>query len=763
MEGAEVTVSWTPVVIVDVVGSILTVVIAVCCALFSREWTNKKPEDIFRHYIFLLTLAIVFFAISRSFGHLFKQILLFNNMSGLWEAISPFSGAINTATFIVIFAFGIYFHRFQWVNLQIEKYQNNLEALVADRTAELEQTTLTLKNVLDSANPICISGVDFELIQANKAYYSIWPKKQEDGENLKCFESRPGPFCNTDQCPLKQLVEGKEEVVVEMSKIKGNKTQEFIVTARPFRDANGKLIGVVESFQDITERKRTETALASERERLAVTLRSIGDGVITTDISGKIVLINKVAEQLTGWNQIEAVGRPIEEVLNIVDEKRRTQAENPVPKVIHSGRIIDLPYHSALISKNGEIRSIADSGAPIRDKDSKIIGVVVVFRDVTEKKRMEEELLKTKKLESIGVLAGGIAHDFNNILAAILGNIELALLDSSMGEKPRKLLSEAEKASLRAKDLTQQLLTFSKGGEPVKEASSLQEVVQDSANFVLHGKKVACEFHFPDDLWLVEIDRGQISQVVQNIIMNATDAMPTGGMIRVSCENIDSIDNINLSPNKKYVKISITDSGAGIAANVIDKIFDPYFSTKTKGNGLGLAISHSIITKHGGHIEAVSQPGEGTTFTIFLPAASKPPARIEQAEKSAETRPPAKILIMDDEEMVRNMAEEMLSRLGHEVVLAKDGYEAVRLYRESLETDKPIDLAIMDLTIPGGMGGKEAIKEILSANPEAKVIVSSGYSNDPVMSSFKDYGFSGAVVKPYQLEQLAKAINEVLS
>jgi len=763
MGRAVVTVPWAPVVIVDVVGSILTVVIAVCCAFLSRQWTNKKPEDIFRHYIFLLTLAIVFFAISRSFGHLFKQILLLNDMNSLWEAVSPFSGAINTATFIVIFAFGIYFHRFQRVNLQIEKYQNNLEALVAERTNELEQTTLTLKNVLDSVNPICISGLDFELIQANKAYYSIWPKRKGADNNLKCFESRPGPFCNTAQCPLKQLMEGKEEVVVETSKTKGSSTQEFIITARPFRDAKGKLIGMVESFQDITERKRAETALASERERLAVTLRSIGDGVITTDISGKIVLINKVAEQLTGWNQTEAVGRPIEEVLNIIDEKRQTQAENPVPKVIHTGRIVDLPPHLALVSKNGEIRSISDSGAPIRDKDSKIIGVVVVFRDVTEKKRMEEELLKTKKLDSVGVLAGGIAHDFNNILAAILGNIELALLDGSMVEKTRKLLGEAEKATLRAKDLTQQLLTFSKGGEPVKETSSLQEVVQDSASFVLHGKKVACEFHFPDDLSLVEIDKGQISQVVQNIIMNATDAMPGGGIIRVSGENIDSTYNLNLSPDKKYVKISIADNGTGILPNVMDKIFDPYFSTKTKGNGLGLAISHSIITKHGGHIEVDSQLGEGTTFTIFLPAASKPPAPIKQTEKSAENGLHTKIMIMDDEEMVRNVAEEMLSRLGHQVVLAKDGDEAVRLYRESLETKIPIELAILDLTIPGGMGGEEAIKKILSTNPEAKAIVSSGYSNDPVMSSFKDYGFCGAVVKPYQLEQLEKAINEVLS
>ena len=758
-------VSWTPVVADDIVGSILTVIIAVYCALLSWKWTKRKHEDIFRNYIFLLTIAIVFFAISRSFGHLVKQILLFNHKDDIWHSISPFSGAINTATFIVIFAFGIYFHRFQKVHLQIEKYQNNLEALVADRTAELEKTTDTLRNVLDSANPICITGVDFVPIQANKAYYAIWPKAEGMPETAKCFESRPGAYCDTDQCPLKQILEGKKEVVLEMFKKTEDETLEFIVTARPFLDANGKLIGIVESFQDITARKRSETALVSERERLAVTLRSIGDGVITTDISGRVVLINKVAENLTGWKQTEAVGRPIEEVLAIIDEKTKTPSENPVPKVLATGRIVELPYHSALIAKDGAIRSIADSGAPIRDMNSEIIGVVVVFRDVTEKNRMEEELLKTKKLESVGVLAGGIAHDFNNILAAILGNISLALLDESMQEKTRKLLSRAETASLRAKSLTHQLLTFSRGGEPVKETASLQEVIEDSARFVLHGKPVACKFSFPDDLWLVEIDRGQISQVIQNIIINATQAMPDGGTISVSCENAASaVNNINLAADRKYVKIVISDTGIGIPADVVERIFDPYFSTKIQGIGLGLAICHSIITKHGGHIEVASKPGKGTVFSIFLPASEKTSLLPNQeTEKTNQSGRPARILVMDDEEMVRKLAEETLSLGGHEVICAKDGAEAVRLYKESIARNQPFDLTIMDLTVPGGMGGQETAKEILSINPQAKVIVSSGYSNAPVMASFKEYGFCDAIVKPYHPKQLLQVVGNALS
>ncbi|MEJ2690208.1 MAG: response regulator [Deltaproteobacteria bacterium] len=528
------------------------------------------------------------------------------------------------------------------------------------------------------------------------------------------------------------------------------------------------MIGIVENFQDITQRKKMERALSAERERLAVTLRSIGDGVVTTDISGKIVLMNKVAEILTGWEQSEAIGRPIEEVMTIVDERTKTAGVNPVSKVLQTGQLVGFPAHTALIAKDGSIRSIADSGAPIRNKNSEVIGVVVVFRDVTEKNRMEEELLKTKKLESVGVLAGGIAHDFNNILAAILGNISLALLDGNLQKKTRELLNHAEKASLRAKSLTHQLLTFSKGGEPIKETSSLEEVIEDSANFVLHGKTAACEFNFPENLWLVDIDKNQISQVIQNIIINATEAMPGGGTIRLSGENIEPIANHlhSLPEGQKYVRISIADQGTGISADVVDKIFDPYFSTKSKGSGLGLTICHSIVTKHSGKIEVASDSGKGTVFSIYLPTSSDNisiTAQQRKPEKSGKARKMAKILIMDDEEIVREVTQEMLSYAGHRVSLAENGSEAIRLYKEAQAANDPFDLTIMDLTIPGGMGGMEAIKEILSINPEAKVIVSSGYSDDPVMASFKKYGFCEAIVKPYQLDDLLKTIDKVLA
>ncbi len=526
-----------------------------------------------------------------------------------------------------------------------------------------------------------------------------------------------------------------------------------------FVEYNGK--GFNCSFvRDISERKLAEKNLSSEKERLAVTLRSIGDAVITTDLSGNIVMLNKVAENLTGWSNAEAFGRPLEEVFHIVNEQTRDVCENPVTKVISSGQIIGLANHAILVARDGTERRIADSGAPILDSDGNVLGVVLVFRDVTEQSKIEKELLKVKKLESIGVLAGGIAHDFNNILTAILGNINLALFDTGLKNETKKLLSEAEKASHRARDLTQQLLTFARGGEPVKEVSSLESVTKDSANFILHGGKVACRFDVPEDLWLVDIDKGQISQVIQNIVLNASQAMPEGGVVTVTCENYSSDDApiIPAPRKKKFVKIAIRDKGIGIPANVVEKIFDPYFSTKQEGSGLGLAITHSIISKHGGHISVDSSPGVGTTFTLYLPASEHENAKTQKSEDYINPSSHAKVLVMDDDEMVRNVVKAMLVQLGHEVFLSADGREAVKLYKGSMDSSKLFDLVIMDLTIPGGMGGEEAVQEILKIDPKAKVIVSSGYSTDPIMSNFRDYGFCSAIVKPYQRQELSRII-----
>jgi PAS domain S-box-containing protein len=532
------------------------------------------------------------------------------------------------------------------------------------------------------------------------------------------------------------------------------------------KDRTAELARTNEDLRDeIQERRLAENLLASEKERLSVTLRSIGDGVITTDINGLVVLMNKVAEKLTGWCQEDALGRPLSEVFRIISEKTREPAENPVEKVLETGQIIGLANHTALIARDGSERSIADSGAPVRDRNSTIIGVVLVFRDVTDQLRTEREWSKIRKLESVGVLAGGIAHDFNNYLTAILGNVSLALLDPNITSRTRNSLGDVRKASLRAKDLTQQILTFAKGGEPIKKTTSFAEIIKDSAGFVLSGNKVACQYRIAQDLWLVEVDEGQISQVVQNLVLNASQAMPEGGIITATCENVLSAEEPPLSSAQyaKYVKLRIQDSGIGIPYDMIDKIFDPYFSTKQKGSGLGLAISHAIIAGHDGHVFVESNPGEGTTFTVYLPASDKAAASPPQCGAYRQ-RPTykARIMIMDDEKMIRNMAREMLRELGHEAVLARDGQEAVHLYGKAFGTEKSLDLVIMDLTIAGGMGGKEAVQRVLAIDPGAKVIASSGYSTDPILASYKDFGFCNAISKPYEIEELSKTIEKVL-
>ncbi len=507
--------------------------------------------------------------------------------------------------------------------------------------------------------------------------------------------------------------------------------------------------------------------LQNESRKLLVTLRSIGEGVITTDTNGNIVLINKITEQLTGWTQQEAAGLPIENLFDIVHKKTGESCDNGVEKVLSAGKIVTLGNDKILIARNGSQYEIKSSVAPIFDQKNKAIGTVLVFRNVTEERKMETELLKIKKLESVGVLAGGIAHDFNNILAGILGNIELAELYTTHDHKSYSLLNEAKKASIRAKKLTQQLLTFSKGGAPVKQTSSIEKIIIDSANFALHGSSVVCDHTTFENLWVVEIDTGQISQVIQNIILNSRHAMPDGGVVQVCCENISSgAEEVRLLPDGNYIKITITDSGAGIPEKHLDKIFDPYFSTKQEGSGLGLAICHSIISKHSGSISVRSEANKGTIFTIYLPASlSQSPPGSDSTGGGETSTPPqkARILLMDDEYIVQTMAKHMLEYSGHEVLLAGNGEEAIQFYQEHLIAKRPIDIVMLDLTIPGGMGGKDAVLEILKLDSTAKVIAASGYSNDPAIAHYRDYGFVDSIAKPFQLDELNATINRVLS
>ncbi|MEW6160030.1 MAG: ATP-binding protein [Verrucomicrobiota bacterium] len=513
--------------------------------------------------------------------------------------------------------------------------------------------------------------------------------------------------------------------------------------------------------QEVFERKRAETALADEKELLAVALRSIGDAVIATDKAGRIILFNAVAEKLTGWNYVDALGEPVESVFSIRLENQPEPAS--VLQVLDSEQSVELPPNAILVGLDGSERLVAGNASPLRNKDGKVIGVALAFRDITEQQKMATELLKASKLESLGVLAGGIAHDFNNILGSILGNLSLAKMLVAAETELYTTLERAVKASLRAKELTRQLLTFAKGGAPVRKAASIADLIRDTTHFVLRGSNVRSELLLPDDLWPAEIDEGQIGQVLDNLIINARQAMPDGGVVKLKAENLVLPENsrIPLSTGR-YIHLSIHDTGIGIAPENLPKIFDPYFTTKQKGSGLGLATTYSIMRKHEGHISVESAPGEGTTFHLYLPASSKPLPE-KPAEKLGTLGGQGRVLVMDDEPSIRQLLQAMLKMLGYEVETVTDGAEAIQVYCVAQATGKPFNVVIMDLTIPGGMGGKEAIQKLTILDPEVRAIVSSGYSNDPVMANFKEYGFRGMVAKPYQIEDLARALKEVIT
>ena len=561
--------------------------------------------------------------------------------------------------------------------------------------------------------------------------------------------------------PLKKLTLQSEKVVYDLSgeeiAVEGGNEIEHLV--RSFE----VLVETVNRYA--RERMEAEAALVDEKERLIVTLRSIGDAVISTDNNGRVILINAMAEELTGWKDGAAIGKPLVEVFITLDEKTREPSEDFVSMVLEAERIIDKSRPTILKSRDGFERMISEIGAPIRDENERVIGVVLVFGDISERLKVEEELLKGKKLESVGILAGGIAHDFNNILTAIMGNISLAKNYIDPDNRAYKRLEEADKATVRAKDLTHKLLTFSKGGAPVKKAASIEELIRESAGFILSGASVKSTFSFDDDLWPVNIDIGQISQVVQNLCLNANHAMPDGGIIWIRAENevVHEDTTLSLAPGN-YIKISFKDSGIGISQKNIARIFDPYFTTKQKGSGLGLATVYSIINNHDGHITVESEMDIGTTFTIYLPATEKLLELTGQKDDRQQEgyKKTGKILLMDDEEIVREVAGEMLSYIGFEIDFALHGEEALEKYSEAQRNGKPFDAVIMDLTVPGGMGGGEAIKKLLEIDPEAKVIVSSGYSNNPIMANFKKFGFKGMVSKPFDLEEMQRILESTL-
>ncbi len=643
-----------------------------------------------------------------------------------------------------------------------------------------------------------------------------------------------------------------------------------------------------------------EKELNQRIKRWEVTLRSIGDGVIVTDKVGKITLMNEVACILTGWNEDDAMGRSLDDVFHIINEFSREPVRSPVKKVMESGKIVGLANHTLLISKDGREIPIKDSAAPIKDEDGNLLGIVLVFTDIsvevdllkkiensamierglvevanvlvaitdrkgrllfwnraaeritgylredilgkdvgwsliypdkvyrdkmlerveevmtkgrsiqgeesrvttkngekkiiswysvaliqrdrkaigclhvgidiTEKKRLEKEVLKNKTMEALSFFAGGIAHDFNNILTGILGNVSLLKHTESL-VKVRERLDLLEKGVYKASSLVSQLLSFSQKGVPVKEVTSLETLLRESIEFVLTGSSIKCELDIETPLWEVEVNPVQISQIIQNIVINAIQASEgISKKIQVSAKNVcfdskKTVGDKTISPGR-YVEISVIDQGVGIHPKNLKRIFDPFFTTKETGHGLGLAICYSIIKSHQGEIVVESELGRGTKFRIFIPALLE--GKSLSNKKSQESKKDyvfsGRVLVLEDDEMIGEISKELLKSLGFEdVVVVREGLAAVKEYKDAKGKGQGFKLVIVDLTIAGGMGGKDSMNEILKIDPQAIGIVSSGYITDPVMVNYEKYGFKGVLKKPYTFGEMKKVISSVLS
>ena len=520
--------------------------------------------------------------------------------------------------------------------------------------------------------------------------------------------------------------------------------------------AQGKDAYMVAMIRDMTERME-------HRERYTAIIRSAMDAFWMIDHDGCLLDVNDAACALLGYSREELLRMKISDV---------EAMESPEDVADHMRRVIETGYDRFETWHRRKDGSIIDTEVSVKFIDIKGGQFYAFIRDITERKRaeerkiarlIEEERVKTQRLESLGVMAGGIAHDFNNILTVIMGNVSVALQFLNPSDKLYKNLTEAEKAVLLAQDLTMQLLTFSRGGAPVKTILPIAAVVRESVEFALRGSNVRCDFVIPGGLKSVEADEGQIRQVIHNLVINSLQAMPQGGIISIRCENtaIGQEGYLTLKEGE-YVRVSVEDRGIGIPEEHLSRIFDPFFTTKQKGSGLGLATSYSIINKHDGLITVSSTPGFGTNFDIYLPASDKE-VTYEASDNNIPVFGNGKILVMDDEEIIRRLAGDMLNYLGYQSEIAANGEEAIGKFQEARNSGEPYDLIIMDLTIPGAMGGKEAIERLLRIDPGVKAIVSSGYSNDPILANYRKYGFSGVVKKPYRIAELSQIVYEVIT
>lgn len=687
---------------------------------------------------------------------------------------------------------------------ELARHRDNLESLVAERTVELQKeveeherdkerlvvSEAKYRDIFESAtDALFMLDLDGNFVDANRTAYTRLGYTREETLAMHIRQLDPPEFAVRVPERLAQIREHGVAVFESAHRRKDGSIMPVEVNSRlydyegrkvyfsvirditerkrleeelaKYRDSLESLVQerTAELQQEIEERRRFENELEASRERFKNLVETSSDWVWEVDRNCVYTYASPKVKELLGYDPEEVVGKtPFDLMPPAEAERVKALFELIAEECRPFWCMMNVNLH-----KDGREVILETSGVPVLGPDGIFIGYRGMDRDITSRKQVEEAQLRVQKLESIGVLAGGIAHDYNNLLTVILGNISLARTSLKPDDPVLHDLQHAEKACFHARDLTRQLLVFSKGGLPVRKMLLLEPVIRNNASLAISGSNVEVEYALVDDLWPVEVDDGQIGQVINNLVINACQAMPAGGAIRIGAEN-STLRSGSGSPLHagRYIKLTIADQGTGIPRNLLPRIFEPYFTTKQKGSGLGLTVSYSVLRNHGGHIEVDSAPEKGTTFTIYLPASEGQPEQ-EKAPEESHRQGEGRVLLMDDEEPVRHVAERMLQQLGYEVETAADSLQAIEIYLNAMASSRPFDIVIMDLTVPGGMGGKDAVQKIRDLDPTVKAIVSSGYSDDPVMADFKTYGFCDMISKPYAVGDMAKVLHRAIT
>lgn len=740
----------------------------ICAVLFAVTILSLKQQKraaVFFLFSYVFLFAGIFFLALRAYG------LMNDSLLSIWGMQT------GSAIMILLLSIGVA-DKMKLFRIQRSRALHTVK--------EVENK---FSNLVDNAHDGILIYQNKEIIYANNSFRDISGYTDDDLKNILLDDILPsdshgpdpqidhnrqsyqyyGHLINRDGSSIDAIISIAEAVnlgekakliiITDISAIK--KAEETIM--RQYEEIESQYEEMTALNDELShnheEILEAHEKLARDKEQLATTLKSISEAVITIDLASHILLSNPEAERLSGLSSDQLAGKFFSQIFAFRFHGQKSIYPDIAQTILTEQKNVVSERYLNFLSKSGQEFIIELNGNPIFSKNNTLQGAVIIIRDVTEKYRLEQEIMHINKIESLAVLAGGIAHDFNNLLTAILGNLSIAKINLQRKNDCAIYIDRIEEATHKATGLTRQLLTFSKGGDPIKKTESVKEMLNTELSFMLTGSKVKGSASVQSDLWNVEVDIIQFSQVIQNLIINALQAMPDGGNISIAAENFTDLSDTALPRN--FIKISISDTGCGISPENINRIFDPYFTTKSNGSGLGLASCYSIIKKHGGRIDVSSEMGSGSTFTIFLPATDK--ARSESVPlKNVFDFQGKHVLLVDDNIAVRDVTAQMLGYLNLKVSTCNSGEEAIILYQKLLQGGTPFDLIVTDIIIPGSMSGEKALKKILEIDPNAKAIAISGYADDQIMANFKLHGFMACLNKPYEATALARVISSVL-